>query len=212
MEMINKGSLTNGKRGIVPVCLLVLLFFGLWVVKGEPGQPKTMGGQQEYAIQSPPGVEYDGAGNIIKITSQGEVTSYDYDALGRVTCKNCHPEATGVPEFFEYDDNDNVVSFQTGEIKFYQEFDEQNRLLRIKNWEGGSATYSYDQNGDVAARADQGFFGQSQDYSFCDLIGGKRYDEDCNGVLTSQEFAGVAAGWVDNRVEFIDIVKALGIT
>ena len=71
-------------------------------------------------------------GRIVRITENQVVTTYDYDSDGNVVCVNCHPDAGGLPEFYEHDAAGNVLSWEYGAVLLEQEFDVEFNVQKIK--------------------------------------------------------------------------------
>jgi len=107
-----------------------------------------------------------------------EVTTYDYDADGRISCVNCGADATGEKEEYEYDWSGNLVKYATGEtdggegLASFQVFDSNGRLMSKIDDVGHQAEYSYDEEGNLATINDEGYFGESM-----------AFDDECGNIV-----------------------------
>ncbi|MBK8703138.1 MAG: RHS repeat protein [Saprospiraceae bacterium] len=86
---------------------------------------------------------YDGNGNVITRTdANGNVSSYTYDALNRLTSKNYN----GNTDNYEYDANGNLTRASNNHISISFQYDALNRL-REKNIETWGKTIGYEYDG-----------------------------------------------------------------
>jgi YD repeat-containing protein len=131
--------------------------------------------------------EYDDENRLIEEDYNGEITTYDYDNESRVVCINCQPEASGIPEIYEYDSNGSVVYMNIAGKEYNQEFDEQGRLTKKQDYTGGYADFEYDDNGSLLSIDDTGYFNESYSFSECGYADFE-YDEECNLIKDDTYF------------------------
>jgi YD repeat-containing protein len=108
-------------------------------------------------------LDYDPAGNrILKTDKMGRTTTYEFDALNRLTQVT---DPLGNPTHYVYDSRDNLVSLtdakgQTTEFAY----DRNNRLVKETRPMGQETAYAYDSAGNLREKTDAK--GQSTVYGY----------------------------------------------
>lgn len=153
-------------------------------------------------------IEYDDKDNIIRITIDGIITTYDYDTHGNIICINCHPDADGMPEYFEYDNKGLPTRYERGALAVDQEFDENNRMTRITTSEG-YATFTYDNQGNLFEIKDEGAHGKDKNFQWCFNPQKPKYDIDCNGLIDRKEILAPVESWIKGQGTFHDFTETL---